>query len=181
MSTSACRLGSQNQANACTKHGVAVACRCVVDHWRSCWLAGWLHLWCYRRVIARRTRFSVVSNGLEIIQDEPDSAELVGCGSASHVRGFGLCRVGNAVSAVIDSWTIRSTGCSGGHAGETSSMCYRLQELVRSSVSCGKPVNAARQTISHRCADHSRVREGDMLCDTLGTHWTTSGRRSHER
>ena len=66
---------------------------------------------------------------------EPDNAELVGCRSTSHVCGFGLCRVGNAVSAGIVSWTIRSTG----HAGETSGMCYRLQELVRSSVSCGKP------------------------------------------
>ena len=52
LSPSACRLGSQDQANACTKHDVAVACRCVVEHWRSCWLAAWLHLWCYRQVIA---------------------------------------------------------------------------------------------------------------------------------
>ena len=125
--TSACRLGSQDQANACTQHDVAVACRCVVEHWGSCWLAGWLHLWCYRQVIAGRKGCSMVSIGLAIIQDEPDSAELFGCGSTSHVCGFGLCRVGNAVFAGIDSWKIRTTGCSGGHAGETSSMCYRTQ------------------------------------------------------
>ena len=72
-------------------------------------------------------------------------------------------------------------GRSSGHAGETSRMRYRLQELVRSSVSCGKPVDTARQTVSHRRADHSRVHEEDRLCDTLGTHRTTIGRRSHER
>ena len=51
-STSACRFGFQNQAINCTKHDVAVACRCVVEHWRSCWLAEWPQLWCYRQVIA---------------------------------------------------------------------------------------------------------------------------------
>ena len=44
-----------------------------------------------------------------------------------------------------------------------------------------KTVNAARQATSHRCVDQSRVREEDRLCDTLGTHWATIGRRSHER
>ena len=39
----------------------------------------------------------MVSNGLAIIQDEPDSTELVGCGSTSHVCGLAHCRVGNAV------------------------------------------------------------------------------------
>ena len=41
-----CRLGSQDQTNACAKHDVAVPCRCIVEHWWSCWFAGWLHLWC---------------------------------------------------------------------------------------------------------------------------------------
>ena len=64
---------------------------------------------------------------------------------------------------------------------ETSRMRYRLQELVRSFVNCGTPVDTVRQTVSHQCADHSRVHEEDRLCDALSTHRTTLGRRSHER
>ena len=94
--------------------------------------------------LLEKKRRTMVSNGLAIIQNEPDKTELVGCGSTSNVRSLGLCRVGNAVSAGIDSWTSRSAGCSNNHAGETSTVCYRLQKLVRSFVSCGKPVNAAR-------------------------------------
>ena len=93
-STPACRLRSQDQANVCTKHHVAIACRRVVGHWRSCWLSGWLHLSCYRQVIAGRKGCSMFSNGLAITQDDPDCTELFGCGSTSHVCGFGLCRVG---------------------------------------------------------------------------------------
>ena len=142
--------------------------RCVIEQWRF-WLA-------------HRAATSVVFQTSHCWKEGSRTVpSSLGAEAQANVCGFGLCRVSNAVSAGIDSWTIRSTGCSGGHAGETSGMCYRLQELVRSSVSCGKPVNAARQTISHRCADHSRVREEDRLCDTLGTDCTTVGRRSHER
>ena len=47
------------------------------EHWRCGWLTGWLYLWHYRQVIAGRMRCSVVSNGLEIIQNESDSTELL--------------------------------------------------------------------------------------------------------
>ena len=50
---------------------------------------------------------------------------------------------------------------------ETASMCHGLQELVRSFVGCGKPVNVARQEISHRCAHHSKVLEEDKLYDRI--------------
>ena len=158
-STPACRPSSQYQMNACTKHDVAVACGRVVEQWWCCWLTGWVHLWCHRSVIVGRKKCSVVFTGMAIFQEESDSAELVGCRSPSHVRGFGIRRVGNVVSAGTDSCTIRSARCLGGYAGQTSSVCHRLQELVRSFVSRGKPVNAARQALSRRCVDCSTRRQ----------------------
>ena len=80
-----------------------VGCSCFVEHWRSGWLTGWLYLWCYRQVIAGRMR--VVSNGLEIVQNDSDSTQLLGRRSTSHVCSFGLCRVGNSFSARVDPGT----------------------------------------------------------------------------
>ena len=95
-STSACRLGSPDQANACTKHDVAVACRRVVEHWRSCWLAGWLHLWCYRQVI----------DGKERMLHGPPVPSSLGAEAQAMSVALGFVEWGNIVSTGTDSWTI---------------------------------------------------------------------------
>ena len=55
------------------------------------------------------------------------------------------------------------------------------EDLVLSFVSREKSINTARQALSHRRVDYSRVFEEDRLCDTLGTHWAVVDRWSHKK
>ena len=106
-------------------------------------------------------------------------SDLVGCRSTSHVYGFGLCRVGNTVSAGIGSWTIRSTGCSSGHAGETSSVCVTDCKSLYDHLSAASTLQDKRSAIDVLIIRESLKKTG--LCDTFGTNWAALGGWPHKR
>ena len=65
-------------------------------------------------------------------------------------------------------------GAPAGNTRETCSLCYRLQDSVRSFACSWEPNKVARQEVCRR------VFKENGVCDTLGTYWFAIGRWAHE-
>ena len=180
--SSACRFGSQDRANACSKHDVAVACRRVVEHWRSGWHTGWLHLWCYRQVIGGKDAMlrghQWPGGPFKMNRTVPSSL-----GAEAQAMSLALGFVEWA-TLFLQELIHGQFDLQGAPAvmQERPPVCVTGCKSLYDHLSA---VDAARQTVSHRCADHSRVHDEDRLCDTLGTHrttnWQTVSRKIRER
>ena len=78
----------------------------------------------------------MISNGPEIIQNESDSTELLASRSTGHVCGFGLCRVATLFLQELNHEQFDLQGPPAVMQERPPVCVTRLQEFVRSSVSC---------------------------------------------